>query len=217
MSVCALSGGVMEDQYLSVVERHKSGKPGRRGCESIAQAFGTLVANMEQTHGEMIDILGDLFQGAITYGEAGQFLTPQPLCRAMAQMTIHDEGSGEDQTEATDSMPPVDAPHADDPCDESSVSARSTDNKPIERPPRRTVCDPACGSGRMLLAVAEINPHWLFVGQDVDLRCVRLTALNLAFRNLHGYVKRDTPPSFRSGFPAPPTRSTSPHETGLPR
>jgi len=28
---------------------------------SIAQAFGTLVASMEQTHGEMIDILGDLF------------------------------------------------------------------------------------------------------------------------------------------------------------
>ena len=40
----------------------------------------------------------------------------------------------------------------------------------------------------MLLAVAEINPHWEFHGQDVDLRCVRLTALNLAFRNLYGYV-----------------------------
>ena len=40
----------------------------------------------------------------------------------------------------------------------------------------------------MLLAVAEINPHWEFYGQDVDLRCVRLTALNLAFRNLYGYV-----------------------------
>jgi len=27
-----------------------------------------------------------------------------------------------------------------------------------------------------------------FVGQDIDLRCVRMTALNLAFRNLYGYV-----------------------------
>ena len=79
-SVCALSGGTMEDQYLAVVERHKHGKPGRRGCDSIARAFGTLVASMEQTQGEMIDILGDLFQGAITYGEAGQFLTPQAVC-----------------------------------------------------------------------------------------------------------------------------------------
>ena len=88
MSVCAMSGGTMEDQYLAVVERHKHGKPGRRGCDSIARAFGTLVASMEQTQGEMIDILGDLFQGAITYGEAGQFLTPQPVCRAMARLTI---------------------------------------------------------------------------------------------------------------------------------
>lgn len=66
MSVCAMSGGTMENQYLAVVERHKHGKPGRRGCDSIARAFGTLVASMEQTQGEMIDILGDLFQGAIT-------------------------------------------------------------------------------------------------------------------------------------------------------
>ena len=40
----------------------------------------------------------------------------------------------------------------------------------------------------MLLAVAEQNPHWEFIGQDVDLRCVRMTAINLALRNLYGYV-----------------------------
>ena len=40
----------------------------------------------------------------------------------------------------------------------------------------------------MLLAVAEMHPHWLFVGQDVDLRCVRICAINLALRNLYGYV-----------------------------
>jgi len=114
----------------------------------------------------MIDILGDLFQGAITYGEAGQFLSPQPLCRAMAQMTINDF------EEPNETPPP-----------------NETDNPPpLEWPARRTVCDPACGSGRMLLAVAEINRSWEFVGQDVDLRCVRLTALNLAFRGLYGYV-----------------------------
>src|SRR5207249_1665656 len=50
------------------------------------------------------------------------------------------------------------------------------------------VCDPACGSGRLLLAVAEIQRHWIFVGQDIDLRCVRMTAINLALRNLYGYV-----------------------------
>ncbi len=40
----------------------------------------------------------------------------------------------------------------------------------------------------MLLAAAQNHRHWEFVGQDVDLRCVRITTLNLAFRNLYGYV-----------------------------
>lgn len=53
---------------------------------------------------------------------------------------------------------------------------------------RRTIHDPCSGSGRILLAAAQINRHWEFCGQDVDIRCVRMTALNLAFRNLYGYV-----------------------------
>ena len=40
----------------------------------------------------------------------------------------------------------------------------------------------------MLLAVGKVNPHWHFVDQDVDLRCVRMTAINLALRNHYGHV-----------------------------
>ncbi len=60
----------------------------------------------------------------------------------------------------------------------------------VEPEPGRTptVCDPCCGSGRMLLGVAEQQRHWEFIGQDVDLRCVRMTAINLGLRNLYGYV-----------------------------
>lgn len=147
MSVCALSGGQMEEQYIATVTKHSEGKPSKRGCDTIAQAFGALVDAMEKTR---YDILGDLFQGSITYGEAGQFLTPEPICDMMARMTIDgaDTATGE----------------------------------------RKTACDPCCGSGRMLLAVAKVQPHWEFVGQDVDLRCVRMTAINLALRNLYGYV-----------------------------
>ena len=183
MSVCAMSGGTMEDQYLAVVERHKHGKPGKRGCDSIARAFGALVASMEQTQGEMIDILGDLFQGAITYGEKGQFLTPMPICRAMARLTIGEAAGEEDEG---DEFVPDHA--ANEVGVEEPTAEQSAEPKLLSRTPKRTVCDPACGSGRMLLAVAEIHPHWEFHGQDVDLRCVRLTALNLAFRNLYGYV-----------------------------
>jgi hypothetical protein len=58
----------------------------------------------------------------------------------------------------------------------------------VETGDRKSVCDPCCGSGRMLLAAGEMQPGWEFVGQDIDLRCVRMTAINLALRNLYGYV-----------------------------
>lgn len=147
MTICALSGGQMEDQYLAVVKRYADGKKGKRGCDSIARMFGELIEAMEQTRA---DILGDLFQGAITYGEAGQFLTPPSVCEMMARMVLDD------------------APNAEG--------------------VRRSVLDPCCGSGRMLLAAAELRPGWEYVGQDVDLRCVRMTAINLALRNRYGHV-----------------------------
>lgn len=165
MSLCALSGVQLEEQYLGAVSKHTSGPKGKRGCDSLAQAFAVLVDAMEKTRQ---DILGDLFQGGITYGEAGQFLTPESVCGLMAQMTM-----GE--------------------CDATNGE-------------RKTVCDPCCGSGRMLLAVGEIQPHWEFVGQDIDLRCVRMTAINLALRNRYGYViwgnslGRDRRLVYRTGF-----------------
>lgn len=77
MTVCSLSGGQMEEQYRSTVAKHTAGKQGRRGCDSIAHAFGSLVDAMEKTRK---DILGDMFQGGITYGESGQFMTPEEMC-----------------------------------------------------------------------------------------------------------------------------------------
>jgi len=143
-SVCALSNRQMEQEYLAVVRKgYGEGEPGRRGIDTLTQAFGTLIDSMEKTRK---DVLGDLFQGGITYGEAGQFLTPQELCRLMAAMNV-------DETR-----------------------------------PAATVFDPCCGSGRMLLAYADEPRGGELVGQDIDLRCVRMTTINLALRNLYGYV-----------------------------
>jgi hypothetical protein len=139
-AVCALAGGTMEEEYLSMVERHKAGQNGDRGIDRMADLFGNVVGAMEETRR---DILGDLFQGAITYGEGGQFLTPETVCDLIACMT---------------------------------------------RPGGRFVYDPCCGSGRMLLAAADVDRAREFIGQDIDLRCVRITAINLALRNLYGYV-----------------------------
>jgi type I restriction-modification system DNA methylase subunit len=144
MTVCALAGGTMEDEYLATIHKYCDGEKGKRPVDRLAEAFGALVKIMEETRA---DILGDLFQGAITYGERGQLFTPQPICDLMAQLNA-DEGP--------------------------SLG--------------KSVCDPCCGSGRMLLAMAKLKPFAKFVGQDSDLRCVKITAINLALHNLYGHV-----------------------------
>ncbi len=143
-TVAALSNRQMEEEYLAVVRKgYAEGQHSRRGIDSLTQAFGTLISLMEETRK---DILGDLFQGGITYGEAGQFLTSAAICQLMAALTF------DEQTE------------------------------------HGIVGDPCCGSGRMLLAYADNHRPRALVGQDIDLRCVRMTAINLALRNLYGFV-----------------------------
>jgi len=53
---------------------------------------------------------------------------------------------------------------------------------------RQTVLDPACGSGRMLLTAGRNQPDALFVGQDKDPLCARMTTLNCCFLNLDAYI-----------------------------
>lgn len=143
-TVCCLSNQQMEHEYLAVIAKgYAAGEKGCRGIDSLTQAFGTLISLMSETRK---DILGDLFQGGITYGEAGQFLTSAEICQLMAALTW------DDQTE------------------------------------NEIVADPCCGSGRMLLAYADNHRPRALVGQDIDLRCVRMTAINLALRNLYGFV-----------------------------
>jgi len=145
LTVCSLAHGLMEEEYLATVRKgYDRGDTGKRGIDFLTQAFGTLVQLMEDNR----DYLGDLFQGGITYGEAGQFFTPESITNLMSALTAGDE---------------------------------------TEEPPG-TICDPCCGSGRMLLSYAALNrPHELF-GQDIDIRCVRMTAINLGLRNLYGFV-----------------------------
>ena len=46
----ALSNRQMEDEYLAVVRKgYGDGEKGRRGIDSLTQAFGTLIELMEQT------------------------------------------------------------------------------------------------------------------------------------------------------------------------
>ncbi len=52
----------------------------------------------------------------------------------------------------------------------------------------QTVCDPTCGSGRMLLAAAKINRKALFYGADLDITCCKMTLVNILLNSLQGEV-----------------------------
>jgi ribosomal protein L11 methylase PrmA len=141
MTICALSGGQMENEYLSIVRQYDHGEKGRRAIDAFPEALADLIVAMEHTRK---DILGDIFQGAVSYGRNGQFFTPDTVCELMARLSM---GRGAER-----------------------------------------VLDPCCGSGRLLLAAADVNPQAEFYGQDIDLRCVQMTTINLALRNLRGQV-----------------------------
>lgn len=55
---------------------------------------------------------------------------------------------------------------------------------PKEATDGNTISDPTCGSGRILLAAAKINRNFEFHGSDVDLTCVKMTAINMAYNSL---------------------------------
>lgn len=59
--------------------------------------------------------------------------------------------------------------------------------------PKGRILDPCCGSGVMLIEAIktmtnETLDNSVFVGQDIDLTCVKMCALNLLFFNVNGYV-----------------------------
>jgi type I restriction-modification system DNA methylase subunit len=68
-----------------MVKRHKKGKQRNRGIDLIAQMFGELVNAMTRTDA---DILGDLFQGSVTYGESGQYFSPESIAELLAKMSV---------------------------------------------------------------------------------------------------------------------------------
>ncbi len=52
----------------------------------------------------------------------------------------------------------------------------------------QSVYDPACGSGRMLLAAAKINRHLKFYGADIDEVCCKITVVNMLLNSMTGEV-----------------------------
>jgi len=51
-----------------------------------------------------------------------------------------------------------------------------------------TILDPACGSGRMLLAAGKINRHFKFYGADLDSTCCKMALINMLLNSLKGEI-----------------------------
>jgi type I restriction-modification system DNA methylase subunit len=52
----------------------------------------------------------------------------------------------------------------------------------------KRLCDPACGSGRTLIAAGLQNRNLWLYGSDIDHRCVKMTALNMLIHTMRGEV-----------------------------
>lgn len=51
-----------------------------------------------------------------------------------------------------------------------------------------TVNDCSCGSGRNLLAAGKMNRNLIFYAQDIDLRCCKMTLLNMISNSMQGRI-----------------------------
>ena len=82
MVVCALSLGAKEEQYLKIVSRYKP-----KEVQMLADAFASLVIEMDNDGEGLKDCLGDFFMEHLSFGKNGQFFTPEPICEMMAIIT----------------------------------------------------------------------------------------------------------------------------------
>lgn len=133
-------------EYIRIVERYKDGESGKRGIDHFLAAYSALC---NETLAKDKDILGDIYMEMITFGQNGQFFTPEHITDMMAQISCFDSKSEQD---------------------------------------KKVVCDPCCGSGRMLLSAHKQNPDYFLSGCDLDPRCVKMTVLNFLMREMSGDI-----------------------------
>lgn len=79
--------GEYEDRYLEIMQRYPSNQErGKRPADYFAAAYGSLLQEVEEN--PTADPLGDIYMKEITYGEHGQFFTPQHLADMMASLIM---------------------------------------------------------------------------------------------------------------------------------
>ncbi len=87
MDIRKASQGKYNDRYMAIVHKYVDKgvdkKIGERTIDLFSKAWGMLCKETLETKK---DVLGEIFQQQITYGEHGQFFTPEHITEFMAKM-----------------------------------------------------------------------------------------------------------------------------------
>jgi hypothetical protein len=172
----------------------------QKGMERFSEGFAILLNSATEGYGDVLGATYELMSMANKW--AGQYFTPLPICAMMAKMNdpmpmVHqrlkealthpDNIAGQALLLASRCLQNEEDPEvSQDYFLQKVLPAALPYYKPV------TVCDPALGSGRMLIAMAAECDRWVvenglieFFGQDIDQRCVQMAKINFV---LHGMV-----------------------------
>jgi type I restriction enzyme M protein len=91
----------------------------------------------------------------------------------------------------------------------TQISMGADADHKIERGEMVTLAEPACGSGRFILAANAMHPGTFSCGNDLDVMCAKMTALNMCWNGAVGQVTCGdgldiTGESFRFGWAVVP-------------
>jgi len=91
MDIQKASQGKYNDSYMEIVKKYqdhdKTRAVGERTIDHFQRAFGLLV---QETLELKKDVLGEIYQAQITYGEHGQFFTPEHITEVMSELVGKD-------------------------------------------------------------------------------------------------------------------------------
>ena len=151
-----------EERYLQIIRSYKPDQQ-KKLAEIFAKVYA-LLASVVYDNGKFNDNLGEIFMRCnLGNKNAGQFFTPYHISELMARVTI----------------------------DETLVKEKTADDGIL------AINDPCCGGGGLIMAALEVL-HDLGVNyarncfieaNDVDLRCVHMTYLQLALAGVPAIVR----------------------------